>query len=183
MKSLYILISILIILLLIYEHYLPPVPKTKEKVEYAILLGCPNHNDGTMATSQIKRCNLAIEAYEKQMYQTLVISGGAVKNQYTESKEMERYIKEKKDIPILCETKARNTFENFKYVKEMIQDQPVLILSSSLHTRRSCAIAKQFFSRYYAYSYPDYKPKHILREIVSRFIYIKIEIQKKRQGH
>lgn len=175
-----IIVVVLGIIFLIHHHYLPPIPKRKQKTyPYAILLGCPSHDDGTMATSQIKRCDLAIEAYQKHLFETLIISGGAVKNQYYESKEMEKYILKKINIPIICETQARNTFENFKNTKAIIHESPVLILTGSLHARRSCAIAKQFFNEYSAYTYTDRKPRHILREIISRCIYIKIEYQKK----
>ncbi|MBM6652224.1 YdcF family protein [Faecalitalea cylindroides] len=132
-----------------------------------------------MATSQIKRCELAIEAYQKNLFDTLVISGGAVKNQYTESKEMAKFIQQKCSMPIICETQARNTYENFKNSSRITQDVPILILTGSLHAKRSCAIAKEFYSNYSAYTYPDHKLRHIIREIASRYIYIKIELLKK----
>ena len=83
------------------------------------------------------------------------------------------------DIPTILETKARNTFENFKFSKDIIQKQDVLILTSQTHAKRACAIGKQFFLDYGCAWFKDLKPKHILREIVSRILYIKIEILKK----
>ena len=157
-------ILFVICLLLMYLHYFPAIPRRKEKYPYALLLGCPSHNDGSYATSQIRRCELAIEAYKKGYFDTLIISGGAVKNEYV----------------IVCETKARNTWENFQFTKEKIGDVPVLILSSGTHIRRACAIGKSFFKEYSGLWYPDHKPKHILREIASRCIYISIEYKKKK---
>ena len=175
-----VIIVILFIFTWIYCYFLPPIPKIKEhKYPYALLLGCPNHDDGSMATSQIKRCDLAIEAYKKGLFKTLIISGGAVKNKYCESKEMEKYIQSKINIPTICETKARNTYENFQNTFHITQDVPLLILTGSLHAKRSCAIARQFYSDYSVYTYPDHKFRHIIREIASRYIYIKIEAQKK----
>lgn len=179
------LISILLILIIciltgIYLYFLPPIPSLKKKkYPYALLLGCPSHDDGSMASSQIKRCELAVEAYQKELFDTLIISGGAVKNQYTESKEMANYIHQKSSMPIVCETQARNTYENFKNSAQFTQGAPILILTSSLHAKRSCAIAKEFYTDYSAYTYPDHKFRHIIREIASRYIYIKIEILKK----
>lgn len=174
------LIIVICILIGIYFYFLPPIPSLKkQKYPYALLLGCPSHNDGSMASSQIKRCELAIEAYKKGLFDTLIISGGAVKNQYTESKEMAKYIKQKSSIPIICETQARNTYENFKNAVKLTQDAPILILTGSLHAKRSCAIAKEFYATYSAYTYPDHKIRHIIREIASRYIFIKIEILKK----
>ena len=174
-------ISLLIlcfIVLGIHDAFIPRIPKRQKEVyPYAILLGCPCHADGSLSTSQIERCELAIR--ERNKYQTLIITGGAVKNEYYEAIEMKKYIEQKADIPILTETQAKNTFANFTNVKKMTGDVPVLILTSSLHARRSCAIAKQFYKEYSACTYPHYKLSHIFREIVSRYIYIKIEIQKK----
>lgn len=174
-----ILSLLILILFLIHHYYLKPVTKYSRPVTYALLLGCPCHDDGSLSTSQIQRCNLAIEAYQKGFFKTLILSGSAVKNQYYESKEMANYIAQKIDMPILLETKARNTFENFKYTKEITNDVDLLILTSSLHARRSQAIARQFYTTSYVYTYPDHKLKHVGREIVSRIIYIKIEIQKR----
>ena len=180
-KMLFVLFILFVVcLLLVYLHYFPAIPIRKEKYPYALLLGCPSHNDGSYATSQIRRCELAIEAYKKGYFDTLIISGGAVKNEYVESLQMEKYIRKRISMPIVCETKARNTWENFQFTKEKIGDVPVLILSSGTHIRRACAIGKSFFKEYSGLWYPDHKPKHILREIASRCIYISIEYKKKK---
>lgn len=163
----------------LYIYFFPCIPKRKKHYTYALLLGCPAHDDGTMSSSQIKRCNLAIDMYKKGLYDTLIISGSNVKNEYVEAKVMHNYITNKAEIPTILETHARNTFENFKLSKEYIQEQDVLILTSQTHAKRACAIAKQFFSDYGCSWFKDLKMKHILREIISRIIYIKIEIQKK----
>ena len=170
---------ILIFLLYIYIYFFPCIPKRKKHYTYALLLGCPAHDDGTMSSSQIKRCNLAIDMYKKGLYGTLIISGSNVKNEYVEAEVMNTYIRKRVEIPTILETHARNTFENFKLSKEYIQEQDVLILTSQTHAKRACAIAKQFFSDYGCAWFKDLKLKHILREIISRIIYIKIEIQKK----
>ena len=117
--------------------------------------------------------------YEQNLYDTLIISGSNVKNEYIEAQVMHDYIQNKVNIPTILETKARNTFENFKFSKEIIQNQDVLILTSQTHAKRACAIGKQFFLDYGCAWFKDRKPKHILREIVSRILYIKIEILKK----
>lgn len=172
-------ICILIFIVCIYISFFPCIPKRKKHYTYALLLGCPAHDDGTMSSSQIKRCNLAIDMYKKGLYDTLIISGSNVKNEYVEAEVMNTYIRKRVKIPTILETHAKNTFENFKLSKEYIQEQDVLILTSQTHAKRACAIAKQFFSDYGCAWFKDLKMKHILREIISRIIYIKIEIQKK----
>ena len=169
----------ILILACIYIYFFPFIPKRKKHYTYALLLGCPAHDDGTMSSSQIKRCNLAIQMYEQNLYDTLIISGSNVKNEYIEAQVMHDYIQNKINIPTILETKARNTFENFKFSKEIIQNQDVLILTSQTHAKRACAIARQFFDDYGCVWYKDHKPKHIVREIGSRLIYIKIELLKK----
>lgn len=163
----------------LYRHYFPPIPKKDEHYPYAILLGCPSHDDGSYASSQIKRCDLAIEAYKKGFYDTLILTGGAVKNQYIESEQMAKYILNKESVPVCCEKESKNTWENFLNAKKIIGDEPVLILSSGTHIRRACAIGRHFFKKYGALWYVDHKPKHIIREIISRCIYISIELKKK----
>ena len=175
------IVSLLILLLLVcvYIYFFPFIPRRKKHYTYALLLGCPSHDDGTMASSQIKRCNLAIDMYKKGLYDTLIISGSNVKNQYVEAKVMNDYINKRVEIPTILETHARNTFENFKLSKEYVQNQDVLILTSQTHAKRACAIARHFFSDYSCAWFKDLKMKHILREIISRVIYIKIELLKK----
>ena len=93
-------ICILIFLVCIYIYFFPCIPKRKKHYTYALLLGCPAHDDGTMSSSQIKRCNLAIDMYKKGLYDTLIISGSNVKNEYVEAKVMHNYITNKTEIPI-----------------------------------------------------------------------------------
>ena len=120
----------ILILACIYIYFFPFIPKRKKHYTYALLLGCPAHDDGTMSSSQIKRCDLAIKAYQQNLYDTLIISGSNVKNEFIEAKVMHAYIQNKMDIPTILETNARNTFENFKFSKDIIQKQDVLILTS-----------------------------------------------------
>lgn len=173
------------VLALLFKIFLPSEKPEKEKAEqkkwpWALLLGCPAHDDGTMPTSQIRRCNLAIKAWEDGLYENLIISGGKVRNSYGEAETMAAFIRANggADIPILMETHARNTWENIKNTRLLIGDQPILILTSSLHARRTAAMARHSFSDFALVTYPDYKPKHILREIFSRLLYIRLEIKK-----
>lgn len=163
----------------VYRHYVPPVHQPDKKVyPYALLLGCPSHKDGTMSTSQKARCDLAVQAWKQHAYQTLVISGAAVRHGYVESEEMAKYIHKKCDVPVMLEKEARNTWQNLENTRNMIGDQPVLIITGSLHGGRASAMASNFFSDYALLCYPDRKPRHIVREIISRLIYIRIEMQK-----
>ncbi len=174
-----ILILIILLTLLIYRYFFPPIPPRKDHYKYALVLGCPNHDDGTMSNSQIKRCRLAMKAYNEGLYDILIISGSNVRNQYVESEEMNKYIQARMYIPVILEKSSKNTFENFGNTKEYVKDEAVLILTSQTHIKRACAIAKEFYKEYSGYWYKDLTPEHIFREIISRHIYIRFRVRKK----
>lgn len=177
-KKWFLILTALTAALAFYLHFLPPVKKPKKKYQYAILLGCPAHDNGTMSRSQIARCKLALQTWIH--YDTLVITGGAVKNGYAEADIMADYIRSRNPlIDVRTETRARNTWENMHNVRDMIGDQPVLLLTSSLHGVRAAAMARQIFPDAVVLSYRDWRLKHHLREAVSRATYIGIELKKR----
>lgn len=165
----------------VYEKFLPPIRKPDRKhYPYGLVLGCAAHDDGTPTRAQLGRCELAIEAWRKGDYDTLIISGSNVKNQYVEAQIMKELIHNiEPDLPIYTEEKARNTWENLKYTRQMIGDAPLEVITGALHARRASAITKNFFSDYAVIGYPDFTWKKFFREIISRIQYCAIEIQKK----
>ncbi|MGM9947278.1 YdcF family protein [Floccifex sp.] len=166
-------------ILILYFLYFPPIPRRKKVYDYAIVLGCPNRKDGSLCTSQIKRCELAMQAYQKGYYKTMVITGGANRNHYIESIEMNKYIQDRMAIPYILETKSKNTFENFEYSHELIKDASVLVISSQTHIKRACAICRKYFKDYSGIYYPEHRIKHITREFFARWIYIGNDLKKK----
>lgn len=174
-----ILCSILVVLAGIYIYYFPFIPKRKGIYEYAIVLGCPNRKDGSLCTSQKKRCELAIEAYKKGYYKTLCITGGTTRYGFCEAKEMNDYIQERIHIPYILETESQNTFENFEYTHHLINDASVLVITSQTHIKRACAICRKYFSHYSGIYYPEHRFKHVSREFVARWVHIFHQIFKK----
>lgn len=168
-------------LLVIYEKFLPPTKRLQKGVvyPYGLVLGCACKDDGTPSHAMLGRCQLAVKEYQAGKYQTLVTSGSAVKNQYVEAREMARLIGQMDpDIPILEEVNARNTWENLKFTREMIGDEPVLVMTGGMHARRASAITRNFFSKYAIASYPDFSIKRLFIEIYSRIKYCWIELSK-----
>ncbi len=166
-----------------YEWKLPPTRKLRQTqpvpYPYGLLLGCGARDDGTPSNAMRGRCDLAISLYNDHVFDTLIVSGAAVKNQYVEAQVMEQYIHERcPDMPIIKEERATSTWKNMEYASQIIQDQPVVIMTGQLHARRASAMAKNFFKHYAVADYPDFKLKHALREIVSRAIYLKLEFKK-----
>lgn len=165
---------------MIYRHYLPPTKKPKDTpYEYGLVLGCAAHDDGSMSNSQIGRCQFALDEYERGHFKTLILSGSAVQNEYVEAEVMAKWIQEHNpNIPLLLETYARNTWENLKFVQQMIGDVPIEIITGSMHARRASAIAVNFFRNYYVASYPDFTCKKLVLEARSRLLYCLIEMKK-----
>lgn len=160
----------------LYLWLLPPVKKPRKQYPFAILLGCPCRKDGSMSRSQVERCRMAMAAWSS--YRTLVITGGAVKNKWPEAQTMAAYIRTRCPIPVVIEDKSRTTWENLKNTREIIGDVPVLLLTSSLHAPRAQAMARHFFSDVAVQTYRENRLKHVLRELVSRKIYIVMELKK-----
>lgn len=160
----------------LYLWLLPPVKKPRKQYPFAILLGCPCRKDGSMSRSQVERCRLAMAAWSS--YRTLVITGGAVKNKWPEAQTMAAYIRTRCPIPVVIEDKSRTTWENLKNTREIIGNVPVLLLTSSLHAPRAQAMARHFFSDVAVQTYRENRLKHVLRELVSRKIYIVMELKK-----
>ncbi len=160
----------------LYLWLLPPVKKPRKQYPFAILLGCPCRKDGSMSRSQVERCRLAMAAGSS--YRTLVITGGAVKNKWPEAQTMAAYIRTRCPIPVVIEDKSRTTWENLKNTREIIGDVPVLLLTSSLHAPRAQAMARHFFSDVAVQTYRENRLKHVLRELVSRKIYMVMELKK-----
>ncbi|MDE5758668.1 MAG: YdcF family protein [Allobaculum sp.] len=167
----------------IHQHFLPKVPEPHRKTyPFGLLLGCKAHDDGTPTRSQIYRCDLAVDEYEKGSYQALIISGGAVKNDYVESEVMRELVHDQnEEIPVICETSARTTWENLEKTKALIGDVPILIMTGSTHARRAAAMAAHFFSEFTVASYNDWSLKKVGQEIPSRIRYCALEIQKNLQ--
>ena len=160
----------------LYLWLLPPVKKPRKQYPFAILLGCPCRKDGSMSRSQVERCRLAMAAWSS--YRPLVITGGAVKNKWPEAQTMAAYIRTRCPIPVVIEDKSRTTWENLKNTWEIIGDVPVLLLTSSLHAPRAQAMARHFFSDVAVQTYRENRLKHVLRELVSRKIYMVMELKK-----
>jgi len=160
----------------LYLWLLPPVKKPRKQYPFAILLGCPCRKDGSMSRSQVERCRLAMAAWSS--YRTLVITGGAVKNKWPEAQTMAAYIRTRCPIPVVIEDKSRTTWENLKNTREIIGDVPVLLLTSSLHAPRAQAMARHFFSDVAVQTYRENRLTHVVRELVSRKIYMVMELKK-----
>ncbi len=141
---------ILFILLILFFPFLifrkGSLPKLKNHFDAMLILGCPTKDDGTLSPAQNKRLAAAITHLNRHSISFIIISGAAVKNADVEAEVMKAALQKKGVIvPILLETKARNTYQNFLYTKEQFGDLNLLVITGSSHRRRAYFFARKFF--------------------------------------
>lgn len=146
-------------------YFFPKPPKRQKKgYDFALVLGCPCKEDGSLSRMQQRRMKHALTLYQQQAYRLLIVSGSSVKNEHNEAAAMLSYALQQQEIPHEAETKARNTFENFVYAKPLWEQhhcQTAIIITSPFHARRANYFAKRYFSDYCVSVYSEHdKLKH-----------------------
>ena len=92
----------------------PAANTSQSQFDVLIVLGYPADDDGNPSPTEQARVAEAVHEYERGAAQRMIITGGAVDNQYVEADVMARTAKAR-GIPagaIVEETQARNTIEN-----------------------------------------------------------------------
>lgn len=124
----------------------PKQPNMKEQFDFLLVLGCPCNPDGTLSSLQAKRVQAAMYYYTHGYSTTIVISGGSVHNEFNEASVMADALRNIcPNATIHLETQARNTYQNLKHVKVLIQGNHILVISGSSHLRRSYFMVKKFY--------------------------------------
>jgi len=98
------------------------------------------------------RLTQTIDLYHQNKIKKIILSGGngnVIGNQENEAVNAEAYLK-RIGIPssdIIIDKKSRNTYENFKYSKELLKNgndfEKLLVITSAFHVPRSRLIAKK----------------------------------------
>jgi vancomycin permeability regulator SanA len=105
-----------------------------------LVLGYPTEDDGSLSSVQRVRVEAGVMAYRARNCQKLVLSGGAVANQYIEAERMASFAQElgvAKDH-IVVEGRSRNTWENIGCSLSYLQKaDSITIVSDSLHAKRA----------------------------------------------
>lgn len=113
-----------------------------------VVLGYPAEDSGSPTPILKSRLDKAIELYKAGMANKIILTGAAVENEHVESDVMANYCR-LHGIPeadIYKESDARNTYENARMVKRIMQQMDydqVIVVTSSFHKLR----AKLFFSK------------------------------------
>lgn len=140
----------------------------------AIVCGYPTNDNGTISDILKTRIDKAIELYQEHQINYIIVSGGAIHNQYSEAYTMRDYAIQH-HVPkerILIENQAKSTYHNMMYSSEIMKKhcfQTCYIVTNSWHMCKA---------RYYARKFDlDYLPiKSQKPSNMSYFIYIALHI-------
>ena len=123
--------------------------------DYVIILGCQIRKDGTLTNLLKSRVDRAIEFSKMQKDKTgkdiiFVPSGGQGNDEViSEADAMKNYLLEKgiKEESILVENQSKNTFENIKFSKKLIQEKckeaKIVFSTTNYHVFRGGVIATE----------------------------------------
>lgn len=146
----FIVIFILMLLGLLYLPYLL-IRKANYRLntpfDYLLVLGYPCEIDGALSDKQQARIASCIHYMNITGCRRIILSGGAVQNEFTEADAMAQALaKQCNSCIIETETKAKNTFQNFQYTKQIYGKEHILVITSAAHARRAYFFAKKFYS-------------------------------------
>ena len=120
-----------------------------KKYDCAIICGYPANIDGEPSTIMKSRVEMGVTLYKKDKIKFLILSGGAVKNEYQEAKIMASYAislgVKKEDI--LIEGQSRSTYHNLMYSRDIMQINGLknaLVVTNSWHLRKADHYARKF---------------------------------------
>ncbi|GAA0071659.1 YdcF family protein [Clostridium sardiniense] len=154
-KPLRILLIVGIIIFIVVEGMIIMYPKkSAEKSEYVLVLGAGIRGEN-LTTTLRDRLNAAIRYMDETNFKgDIIVSGGQGPGEsITEAEAMRRYLVKEgiNNDKIILENKSTNTFQNFKYTKEKIEDEEkidianadVTVITTDFHALRSSIIAKR----------------------------------------
>ena len=177
---------IFILLILALSLLLPIICYTSCKhderyVDALIVLGCPAYDDGTMSVTQKMRVEKAAKAVIQYKIPVCIFTGGKAHNHYSEASIMAEYFTKLTHQKALLEDKSTTTYENMKYTQKLCQEhqfKKIGILTSGYHVNRAYAMSRKFFDDVIMFHAPyRFTIKNILREYISRYQYLSIEIR------
>ena len=124
-----------------------------EKRDCIIVCGYPANEDGSISNILKSRIDKAIELYRNHFADIIIVSGGAIHNQYNEAEVMKAYAITC-GIPsasIFLENKAKSTYHNMMYAKEIMEKHHLYtcyVVTNSWHKVKAEYYAKKFVLDY-----------------------------------
>jgi uncharacterized SAM-binding protein YcdF (DUF218 family) len=127
-----------------------PMSDTQQgQFDVLLVLGNPAKSDGSIGPIAQSRVLEAIRQYRAGVAPRLLMTGGAVQNQFVEAQVMMQFARSQ-GVPasaVFAEGKARNTVQNAYYSYQIMQAHDwtsVLVVSSPTHLRRASLILSHY---------------------------------------
>ena len=104
-----------------------------------LVLGYPSETEGSAHPIQHFRVKAAVNLYHARGCRRLILSGGAIANQFIEAETMAEIAKDLGMVPsnLLIERSARSTWENIGCTLPHTDAERIFVVSNSLHARRA----------------------------------------------
>lgn len=127
----------------------PKKKSNQKKYDCVIVCGYPANDDGTVSKIMATRVEKAVELYQQGIIKYLILSGGAVRNEYKEAEVMANYavdlgvMKDK----IIIEDQAKSTYHNLMYASQIMQREHLknaIVVTNSWHLRKADHYARKF---------------------------------------
>jgi uncharacterized SAM-binding protein YcdF (DUF218 family) len=127
-----------------------PMSDTEQRqFDVILVLGNPAKNDGSIGPVARSRVLEAIRQYHAGLAPRLLMTGGAVQNQFVEAQVMQQFALSQ-GVPadaVFAEGQSRNTIQNAYYSYKIMQAHDwtsALVVSSPSHLRRASLIFMHF---------------------------------------
>lgn len=149
-------------------------------LDCAIICGYPVCNDGSISSILQSRIDKGIELYRQGKIKYLIVTGGAVANEYCEAEKMKDYaLKQSVDIHhIIVENQAKSTYHNMLYASELMKQYELnscYIVTNSWHMIKAKYYAKKFHLPYQVM--PCHKPRGMSYiKVIVLHIYMPIQM-------
>jgi uncharacterized SAM-binding protein YcdF (DUF218 family) len=124
--------------------YVPPAQRLRP-ADVLVVLGHPANADGSPSPAMQEQVALAAALQRAGLARALLFTGGAVHNEHIEAQVMAE-LAVRLGVPaaaIATETQARDTFENARYCRQIMQArgwQDAIVVTTPYHARRASRI-------------------------------------------
>lgn len=127
----------------------PKLKAERKKYECAVVCGYPAKENGEPSDIMKSRVEKAVELIRKKKADCLILSGGAVANEYNEAEVMAEYAVKMgvSESVIIKETAAVSTYHNMMYVKEIMEHnhfKNCIVVTNGWHLRKADYYSRKF---------------------------------------
>jgi uncharacterized SAM-binding protein YcdF (DUF218 family) len=134
------------------------------RFDVIIVLGNPADSDGNPTPTQLARVTEGVHEYERGVAPRLILTGGAVYNQYVEARVMARTAMAQgiPEAAIFIEPEARNTVENLCYAARIMREhgwRSAEVVSSGYHLPRAALILGNLGLEWRTHAAPPVEPE------------------------